>query len=294
MKKTLLTIALASLTATTALAQFDLGNYQVSANLLLDLGAYANDELSGVTYNQNNGRLYVVEDEGLLIFELSTSGAVLSTMALTNAGTDPEGITYIGGGEFLVSEERVQDIYRMTYSAGTTLNRAGLPTYSAGLTVGNIGLEGISYDPVSGQVIGVKEKTDQALYVINLDFPTMTGSQTSNTYNLGLLDLSDVQVLRTVPSLIGTADEENLLIYSQESGKLLEITRTGAIMSELNISNLTASAEGVTIDENGTIYIVSEDPRLIVLTPVPEPSTWALLGIGAGGTFVAWRRRKSA
>lgn len=293
MKKPIFAIALSILTATAALAQFDLANYQITTNLSLDLSAFPNDELSGVTYNWDNGRLYVVEDEGLVIFEMSTAGAVLSTMTLQNAGTDPEGITYIGNGEFLISEERVQDIYRFTYVAGGTLNRTGLPTYDAGPTVGNVGLEGISFDPVSGDVIGVKEKTPQAFYFMDIDFPTMTGTQTSATYDLGLLDLSDVQVLRTIASLVGTSDEENLLVYSQESARLLEVTRTGTILSQFDLTGISTSAEGVTIGANGDIYIVSEDPKLIVISPVPEPTSTVLLGLGCGVGFLARRRRTS-
>jgi len=274
------------------MAQFSLSNYQITANISLDLSAYPNDELSGVTYNWDNGRLYAVEDEGLVLFELSTSGAIISTMTLQNGGTDPEGITYIGGGQFLISEERIQDVYRFTYVAGGTLNRAGLPTYDAGPTVGNIGLEGISFDPVSGEVIGVKEKTDQAFYFMDIDFPSMTGTQTSATYDLGLLDLSDVQVLRTIPSLVGTSDEENLLVYSQESARLLEVTRTGTILSQFDLTGISTSAEGVTIGANGDIYIVSEDPKLIVLSQVPEPASAALLGL-CGAGLLSWRRRKS-
>ncbi len=37
-----------------------------------------------------------------------------------------------------------------------------------------------------------------------------------NPSSLGVLDLSDVAVLATVPSLLGGVDEDNLLVFSQE------------------------------------------------------------------------------
>lgn len=296
MKQTILTFALATL-ASAASAQFNLANYGLTSKV-----SYAalpdNDELSGVTYNWDNGRLYTVEDEGMRIFEFDKFGNYLSSMQLLNAGTDPEGITYIGGGQFLVAEERIQDMYRISYTAGGSLNRVGLPTFSVGATVGNIGLEGISYDPISGSVFGVKEKTPQGIYTIaGLNFPTMTGGLVSSiTPSLGVLDLSDVQILSTVPSLVGTGDQNNLLVLSQESNMLFEVDLAGNILSQLDLGTNglalgSASIEGVTIDENGTIYLVSEDPHMFILN-VPEPSALALVAVGSLLTFA--RRRIQA
>lgn len=109
---------------------------------------------------------------------------------------------------------------------------------------------------------------------------------------LGLTDLSDVQVLSTVldPS---SSDYGNLLIYSQESAQLLEVSRTGTVLSMYSLAGITDSAEGVTIDSNGTIYIVDEGPNMYVLTPTPVPlpaAAWLLLSSVAG--LAGFGRRK--
>ena len=75
---------------------------------------------------------------------------------------------------------------------------------------------------------------------------------------LGVLDLSDVSVLSTVPSIVGTLDEDNLLIYSQESAKLLEVSPAGAVLCSFDFALLSSTAEGVTIDTDGVIYVVDE------------------------------------
>ena len=86
-----------------------------------------------------------------------------------------------------------------------------------------------------------------------------------------------------------------LLIISQESRLLLEVTRTGEVLSSIDLRRLSGTAEGVTIDELGNIYIVDEQPRVFVFlrpTPaVPEPETYALLLAGLGLLGFATRRR---
>lgn len=289
MKKSLFGFSLSLVLAGSAMAQFSLSNYQVSSTVTPIYPG--NSEASGVTFSADTGRLYVVEDEGNTLYELSTSGTVISTMSMSGFA-DVEGITYIGGGQFLLTEERDQDIFRFTYSGGGSLVRSSLPTYSFGPTVGNIGLEGISYDFVNNIVFGVKEKTSQAIYSLSgVNFATMTGSLTSFTPSLGLSDLSDIQVLNTVPGLIGSGHENNLLVLSQESARLLEVTRAGAIVSSFDLSAYSGTIEGVTIGTDGTIYLVSEDPQLITLTAIPEPSTYALIFGAAALGLAVWRRQ---
>jgi len=291
MKQKILTLALATI-STAAFAQFNLANYSLSSTVTYG-GLPYNDELSGVTYNGDNGRLYVVEDEAQAVYEFDKTGAHLSTMTITGgAGTDTEGVTYIGGGQFLMAEERTQNIYRFSYTAGGSFARAGLPAFNVGPLTNNTGLEGISYDPISGTVFGLKEKSPQLVYTVSgLDLASMTGGSVSAFVpSLGTLDLSDVQVLSTVPSLFGTGDQNNLLVLSQESDLLLEIDQAGNILSQLDLSSLGSdSIEGVTIDEYGTIYLVSEDPKMFIFN-VPEPSTAALIALG--GALVAVRRRR--
>jgi uncharacterized protein YjiK len=245
----------------------DLSDYQLSATH--SLPAMAASEASAVTYNPDTGTLFVLGDEGDALVEVTTTGQLIGQMTLTGFD-DTEGLTYIGNGQFVIVEERIQDVFLLTYSAGGSVDRTMLPGVSLGPDVGNIGLEGLSFDPLAGTYILVKEKTPQAVLEATIDWDGPSGSAVDLFVpNLGVLDLSDVQVLTTVPSLIGTADHDNLLIYSQESRRLMEVTRSGVLLSSFDFTAIAADAEGVTIGPDGTIYVVGETPALYVLTPIP-------------------------
>ncbi len=288
-------VLLAPALAGAQVASLDLGNYRLTRQLALPAGPAS--EASAVTWNWDRDSLFVVGDEGNAIVEVDRNGTLLGSMSLSGFD-DTEGLTYIGGGRFVVVEERLQDAYVLTYTAGGAISRSSLASASLGVTVGNVGLEGISYDPSTGQYIVVKEKTPQQVNAATINFGTGasgTANVTSlfNPASLGLSDLSDVQVLSTVldPS---SADYGNLLIYSQESARLLEVSRTGTVLSMYSLAGITDSAEGVTIDRNGTIYIVDEGPNMYVLTPTPVPlpaAAWLLLS-GVAGLAGFGRRKK--
>jgi uncharacterized protein YjiK len=202
----------------------------------------------------------------------------------------------------VVAEERLQDAFRFTYVAGGSVALASADFVSIGATVGNVGTEGISFDPRNGSFVTVKQDTPQAVLAGTLTFAAGGGVSTmAPLFNadavLGLASLSDVQTLSPVDALAGTPEADNLLVLSLDSRMLVEVDRTGQVLSSFDLSGLTTQAiEGVTVDENGVIYLVAEDSgtpnsRLFVLQ-VPEPATMALM-FGGLGALVWSRRRKS-
>lgn len=276
-----------------AISALDLGTYTHTATYALPAGPGA--EASAITWNWDTDTLFVLGDEGDALVEVNKQGQQLSAMTLTGFD-DTEGITYVGSGRFVITEERLQDAYLLTYTAGGSVARGSLSSASLGETVGNVGVEGLSYDPQTAGFVFVKERVPQAVNVASIDFAAGTASVSSLfTPALDVLDLSDVQVLRTVPGLAGSADADHLLIFSQESSRLLEVTRSGSVLSSFDFTALASDAEGVTIDADGVIYVVGETPAMYVLTPppIPEPGTYALLGAGlvAVGGFARRRAR---
>ncbi|WP_320669989.1 SdiA-regulated domain-containing protein [Patulibacter defluvii] len=266
------------------------------ANATAPSGSQLAEEASAVTYDRATDSLFVVGDEGTSIVRVSKSGAQLDSMTLAaSTFDDPEGLTAIGGGRFVITEERQRQLVRFTYAAGTTLNRSDTKTVKLGTTIGNIGLEGVSNDPVSGGFLVVKEKEPKGIFQTGVDWdagtatngsPTADGS--TNLFDPALVptsDLSDVFALANVTSLTGP-QTGNLLIISQEAGRIVNVDRTGAVASTLAIRGDADNPrtvpdqtnEGVTMDDDGRLYVVNEaggpagQPQLWVYAPSAAPN----------------------
>ena len=327
------TLALTSLFVAAAAISFsaqagdsiNLGTYKVNGIYALDTlngapSGISGLEASAVTYAKDRGSLFFVGDEGTGVIEMSLTGQTLGFMNFNWTGTgsskhDTEGLTYLGNGVLVVTEERLQDAYKFTYAKDGTANLANNSVSMSNSSVGNSGIEGISYDPRNGSFVTVKQELPQNIQTGNLTFAaassgassTMTDLISASAVNgLGLISMSDVQTLSPITALAGTAAADNLLILSLGSRSLIEIDRLGNIKSHLDLSSVLPlnGIEGVTVDEKGTIYIVAEQiqdgvainpkSQLIVLTtPVPEPETYAMLLAGLALMGALAKRRKS-
>ncbi|MFT3746469.1 MAG: lamin tail domain-containing protein [Pyrinomonadaceae bacterium] len=240
-------------------------------------------EASAVAYNWDTDTLFITGDGGTSITQVSKTGQLIDTMTLALGGSpqgtefyDPEGLTYVGNGKFVMTEERDRRVVQFTYAPGTTLTRANAQTVTLGTFVQNIGLEGISYDPATSGFILGKEIDPQGVFQTTVDFAAGTASNgsatTVNSVNLfdpalmGLLDVADVYAMSNIPNLTGP-DSNRLLVLSQESGRIINISRSGVIANSLTIRGdagnpLTVPAqqhEGMTMDWNGNLYVVSEN-----------------------------------
>ncbi|WP_265594706.1 lamin tail domain-containing protein [Haloferula sp. BvORR071] len=251
-------------------------------------------EASGVAYNWDNDSLYIVGDGGRSVTRVSKTGQLLDTMTLalgsSPQGTeffDTEGITYVGNGYFVFTEERDRQLVKFHYDAGTTLTRAGTQTVKLGTFNDNLGTEGVSYDRQNGGFIALKEMSPIGIFATDVDFAAGTATNGSPTtensvdlFDPALLGLTDVADVFTLP-------DRRLLVLSQEDARIVNISRSGSISSVLNISadpadTLSVAAqqhEGVTMDSNGTIYVVNENgggninhPELWVYQPTSAPN----------------------
>ena len=117
-------------------------------------GSVLAQEVSAVTYNWDTDTLFVVGDGGTSVVQVTKTGTLIDSMTLASGSSpqgtdffDPEGLTYVGNGKFVMVEERDRQAVLFTYAPGTTLSRGGAQTVKLGTFAPNIGIEGMSYDP---------------------------------------------------------------------------------------------------------------------------------------------------
>ncbi len=176
-------------------------------------------EASAVTWNRDTNTLFMLGDGGGFIMETTLTGTPIGFMRLAagssaqgNEFYDPEALAYIGGGQFVMTEERYRTAVQFSYVAGSTLQRAQTSTIKLATTVGNTGLEGLTFDPVTGGFILVNETSGsgaaQNIFQTQLNFAAGTASNGSATTvnnaslfpvaNIGFTALNDVFALANV------------------------------------------------------------------------------------------------
>jgi uncharacterized protein YjiK len=244
-------------------------------------------EASGVAYDPDTDSLFVIGDEGANVVETYKTGEVKSFMPLQNfnSSADPEDITYLGNGRFMLALERTRRGYFIDYVAGQTctrINNTGPIFTGDGSVIDNTGLEGVCYDPIDNSVWGVKERDplsvyemrnfDSDNYAVTAPFPGSRFSRVNAT------STSSVYILANCKAF--AADDprrQNVLFLCRDDEKILEMTRTGDLVDTLDLSFLKRnSIEGITMDNDGVMYLVSEEipsagegknARMIIMRP---------------------------
>jgi uncharacterized protein YjiK len=283
-------------------ATYDLNNYTQTAEVRLPQGSGDNllgDEASGIAFDTDTKKdLYIIGDGATAVLHTDLQGNVIDSMQL-NPGDfqDTEGITYIGGGEFVLVEERLRQVNRFKYVPNGTLSRSQVQSIKTGTTVGNVGIEGVSFDAKTGGFFGVRQTQPMSIFEFTTDagFTKATDSAgkpmdatTDNPTALfdasltGLSDFNDVYALSNV--LPATApDADQILIVGAPDGKVEKLDRLGNIKSFLYMDP-KGQNEGVTMGNDGTIYLAGEQasgpsiPGLTIFKPTTGPTN---VGIGS-------------
>jgi uncharacterized protein YjiK/methionine-rich copper-binding protein CopC len=282
---------------------FDLNGYTQTAMFPLQYATSGtnllNAEASGVTYDKDTDSLFVVGDGATAVVQIAKSdGHVIDSMTL-NGGDfeDTEGITYVGGGKFVLVEERLRQIDLFTYIPGGTLRRADVQSVKLGTTVANVGIEGVTFDTRSGGYIAVRQSQPTSIFQMAVNFAAGSATAPDGTPILpstdnppvlfdavktGLSAFNDVFSLSNIAP--GSApDYDSVIIISAPDGKIVKMDRTGKLLGSLYMS-ATAQNEGVTMGPDGTLYAVGEQaagPSLPGLT-IFKPTTSAnSVGMGS-------------
>ncbi|MBV7510458.1 uncharacterized protein YjiK [Pseudomonas sp. 478] len=224
-------------------------------------------DMSGLAYDPDHDRILGI-----------TNGVPMEILALTRDGDlierypligfeDTEGIAYMGKGRVVIVDERQQRLHIFTLPETAGPIRADQTESLAieiNLSAHNKGFEGVTYDPANDRIFAIKERDPRQLYSIT----GMLGS-IGNRMQIRIKDLTS-WVDRGVFSKDlseGYYDPRtgHLLLLSEESSNLTELDQQGNFVSILSLRALAGDlkrtlpqAEGMTMDNKGELYIVSE------------------------------------
>jgi uncharacterized protein YjiK len=228
------------------------------------------EEVSGLTYSPESDTLFTVTGKHPQLIELTLDGQVLRRIDL-HGFANPEGVEMLSGGRLAIIDERKRSLTTFKLGALTrSLEFADLASLDLGFAdAGNKGFEGIAWDSRHERVLLGKERGPLGLF--SLPFPGEDGAA-------GALEpVSGGHLfLRDISSLTYDARTGHSLVLSDESRLLLEVDAQGEPVSFISLSRGMnglrggiEQAEGVAMDDRGTIYIVSEPNLFYVLRKEP-------------------------
>lgn len=216
------------------------------------------DEASDLSYNPQTKTLFSVMGKNPFLAELSLQGDVLRKMPL-KGWSNPEGLTVMENGLMAIVDEREHILSIVKVDADTReLNIADFPKYDLGPSKDqNKAFEAIAWDPRNQQLL-LGEERPPALFTWKSDgTQTLTGDkQKLASDELDIRNLSALAVdPRTGHTLVLSADSHLLLELDEKGDQVSFMTLLGGFNG---IKKTIPRAEGVTIDEAGTLYMVSE------------------------------------
>ncbi|PBQ15161.1 DNA-binding protein [Pseudomonas congelans] len=233
------------------------------------------DDVSGLSYDPDRKSLFTVTNQNPELVELSLDGRVLRRIPLVGFG-DAEAVEYISPGTYVISDERRLRLIQIHVDDNTkSLDAAQAEQLTLGITAsGNKGYEGLAYDSVGKRLFVARERDPVQIIEVR-GFPK-TNSEApgnlqviSNSKRDGRLsgrDLSSLQFDETSGHLLALSDESKRILELDTSGH--PIGSGSLAKGAMGLSKDVPQAEGMAMDAEGTLYLVSE-PNLFYVFRKP-------------------------
>lgn len=237
------------------------------------LAGLENDEASDLAYNRVTGTLFTVTGKVPMLVEITRAGEVLRRIPLLGFA-NPEGVAILDNGDVAVVDERRRTLSVLTLDPQTReLNVTDAVEYDLGFADGgNKGFEGIAWDARQKRLLLGKERDPTAIFSLPGDDPTALSQalQPLPGYGLGMRNLSALSVDPRTGHLLALSAQSNLLLELNEQGQPVSFI---SLMGGFNgLHNRIPRAEGVAMDEQGTLYMVSE-PNLFYVFRKEAPGS---------------------
>ncbi|MGA5588789.1 SdiA-regulated domain-containing protein [Pseudomonas siliginis] len=236
------------------------------------------DDVSALTYDPVRKSLFTVTNKNSELVELSLEGKILRRIALVGFG-DPEAVEYISADTYVITDERQQRLIKIHLEADTTfLDAEDAEQMTLGVHMsGNKGFEGLAYDSVGKRLFVAKERDPMLIYEVH-GFPHFKPDKTYAVHVINNPKRDAGMFVRDLSSLQYDERSGHLLALSDESRLIIELDVDGRPLSTMSISGgrqglqkTVPQAEGIAMDDDGTLYLVSEPNLFYVFKKPTQP-----------------------
>jgi uncharacterized protein YjiK len=253
-----------------------LGQYRVVTEAQVIDGQV--DNVSALTYDPVRKSLFTVTNKRSELIELSLDGRILRRVALVGFG-DPEAVEFISENTYVVTDESQQRLIKIHLEQDTTfVDAADTEQMTIGVHMGsNKGFEGLAYDSVGKRLFVAKERDPMLIYEV-YGFPRFNPEESWSVHVVNDPKRDAGMFVRDLSGLQYDERSGHLLALSDESRLILELDVDGRPLSTMSLSKWqhglqksVPQAEGVAMDDDGTLYLVSEPNLFYVFRKPGQP-----------------------
>ncbi|HJR27258.1 MAG TPA: SdiA-regulated domain-containing protein [Pseudomonas sp.] len=236
------------------------------------------DDVSALTFDPVRKSLFTVTNKNAELIELSLEGKVLRRVALVGFG-DPEAVEFISADTYVITDEREQRLIKIHLETDTTfLDAADAEQMTLGVHMSsNKGFEGLAYDSVGKRLFVAKERDPMLIYEVQ-GFPHYNPEKSYAVHVVNNPRRDAGMFVRDLSSLQYDERSGHLLALSDESRLILELDVDGRPLSTLSLGKgrqglrkTVPQAEGIAMDDDGTLYLVSEPNLFYVFKKPAQP-----------------------
>ncbi|AOE84936.1 SdiA-regulated domain-containing protein [Pseudomonas sp. TCU-HL1] len=226
------------------------------------------DDLSAIDFAPDRKRLLAVTNAvPIKLVEMDRDGRITAQYPLVGF-EDVEGLAYMGDGLVAVADEVQQQLvfFRLPERPGQAIDKHDAQTVALALTSSahNKGFEGVAYDAAHDRLFVAKERNPRQLFAITGIKASLAGKLQIKVQDLSdwiersvfAKDISDLHYDARTGHLLVLSHESKLVIELGENGEMVSFRTLLGHLGDLKES--AGQAEGLTLDDQGTLYVVSE------------------------------------
>ena len=236
------------------------------------------DDVSALTFDPERKSLFTVTNKNSELIELSLEGKILRRVALTGFG-DPEAVEFISSDTYVITDESEQRLIKIHLEQDTTfLDGADAEQMTLGVHMGgNKGFEGLAYDSVGKRLFVAKERDPMLIYEVQ-GFPHYNPEKSYAVHvvnnpkrdaGMFVRDLSSLQYDERSGHLLALSDESHLILELDVDGRPL--STMSLIKGRQGLQKTVPQAEGIAMDDDGRLYLVSEPNLFYVFKKPTQP-----------------------